>query len=70
MNEAEYNYIKANSHLLGNVRWSSEQANIMFGMFNRITGKSDPITSCGRCVANVKHRLKFEYEKINSRMEG
>ena len=29
----------------------------------RITGENKKTTSCGRCVMNVKKRLKFEYEK-------
>lgn len=70
MNEQEYNYVTANFHLLGNVRWTSEQQAIMFGMYNRLTNENKPMTSCGRCVNNIKKRIATEYEKRRISMEG
>lgn len=70
MNEQEFNYLSANFHLLGNVKWNSEQQQILFGMYNRITGENKPQTSCGRCVLNIKKRLAFEYEKRNISLQG
>ena len=42
----------------------------LFDIYNRTTGENKPMTSCGRCVYNIKQRLKIElniYEKANSR---
>jgi hypothetical protein len=63
MNEKDFNYLTDNMVLLGPVRWTVEQQKILFGMYNRITGENKPMTSCGRCVLNIKNRLKFEYAK-------
>ncbi len=70
MNEQEFNYVKANFHLLGNVRWDKEQQAVMFEMYNRMTNENKPMTSCGRCVNNIKKRIATEYEKRRISMEG
>ncbi len=64
MNDKDYEWLKANYVLLGNVRMTNEQARMLFDIYNRTTGESKPLTSCGRCVYNVKQRLKIEYEII------
>ena len=66
MNEKEFNYLTDKLHLLGAVRWTSEQAATLTAIYNRITGEKKPITSCGRCVLNIKNRLKLEYAKYNN----
>ncbi len=64
MNNEEFKWLSANQHLLGNVRSDAENRQRLFDIYNRITGENKPITSCGRCLASVKQRLKVEYEII------
>ena len=66
MTNEDYEWLSQNLNLLGNVRASAEDHARLFSIYNSITGESKPITSCGRCVLNVKKRLKFEYEKQRS----
>ena len=42
------------------------QLQTVFDIYNRITGENKPVTSCGRCVLNIKKRLKFEIEKYEN----
>ena len=66
MNEEDYNWLRDNWKLLGNVRMTQIQAQQMFDIYNRVTGQNKPMTSCGRCVHSVKQRLKVEYEIIQN----
>jgi hypothetical protein len=66
MNEKDYEWLKANYKLLGNVRMTNEQARMLFDIYNRITNENKPLTSCGRCVHSVKQRLRVEYEIIQN----
>tara|TARA_R110002020_G_C16172613_1_gene764205 strand:+ start:931 stop:1140 length:210 start_codon:yes stop_codon:yes gene_type:complete len=66
MKEEDFQWLKANQALLGNVRMIPEDLARIFIIYNDITGEGKPITSCGRCVLNIKKRLKFEYEKLQS----
>jgi hypothetical protein len=66
MNTEDYKWLKDNYKLLGNVRMTTIQAQQMFDIYNRVTGENKPMTSCGRCVYNVKQRLKVEYEIIQN----
>ena len=63
MKITDYDWLTMNLKLLGNVRMTRPELERMFKIYNDITGESKPITSCGRCVLNIKKRLKFEYEK-------
>ena len=67
MIKTDYDWLDANRQLLGNVTMTRDKLQILFDMYNRITGDNKPTTSCGRCVLNVKKRLKFEYEKQRSK---
>ena len=70
MNKEDQKWLLANYKLLGNVRMTNAEAIQLFDIYNRTTGENKPITSCGRCVYNIKQRLKIElniYEKANSR---
>lgn len=64
MNDEDYKWLSANLKLLGNVRMTNGQAKQLFDIYNRTTGENKPMTSCGRCVYNVKQRLKIEYDII------
>jgi len=63
MTHEEYTWLSANPLVLQNTRMTPEQQQMVFKMYNRITGENKPVTSCGRCVMTIKKRLKFEYEK-------
>ena len=66
MNTEDYKWLSDNYKLLGNVRMTTIQAQQMFDIYNRVTGENKPRTSCGRCVYNIKQRLKVEYEIIQN----
>ena len=63
MKEKDYKWLTDNMKLLGNVRMTRPELERIFSIYNDITGENKPITSCGRCVLNIKKRLRFEYEK-------
>ena len=63
MTHEEYQWLSANPLVLNNVRMTPEQQRMVFQIYNSITGENKKTTSCGRCVMNVKKRLKHEYEK-------
>lgn len=66
MIKQDYNWLKDNYVLLGNVTMTRPQLQTIFDIYNRITGENKPVTSCGRCVLNIKKRLKFEIEKYEN----
>ena len=66
MNNEDYKWLTDNHSLLGNVRMTQEQARQIYDIYNRITRENKPVSSCGRCVLNIKKRLKIEYEIIHN----
>ena len=66
MIKKDYEWLDANRQLLGNVTMTRDKLQILFDMYNRITGDNKP-SSCGRCVLNVKKRLKLAYEEQRSK---
>ena len=66
MTQEHYQWLDANRQVLGNIRMTPEQQQMVFEIYNTITGENKPITSCGRCVMNIKKTLKFYYEKQRS----
>lgn len=69
LTEAHYNFLKKNSLYLQNVKAEMELITYFFSIYNEITGENKPVTGCGRCVLNVKKRLKIEilkYEEFHS----
>ena len=66
MKPEDYRWLTDNYYLLGNVRMTPEQVQRVFAIYNDVTGETKPITSCGRCVHNVKQRLRVEYDIIHS----
>jgi hypothetical protein len=66
MTNEDYDWLHNNYTLLGNVRMTQEQAKELYDVYNRITGDNKPVSSCGRCVLNIKKRLKIEYEIIHN----
>lgn len=67
MKQKDFEWLDANRQLLGNVRMTQQQLTKIFSIYNDITKENKPITSCGRCVLNIKKRLRFEYEKARSK---
>ena len=64
MKRTDYEWLEMNLKLLGNVRMTRPELERMFKIYNDITGENKPITSCGRCVLNIKKRLRIEYEML------
>jgi len=64
MNNEDYEWLSANYKLLGNVRMTNGEARQLFDIYNRVTRENKPMTTCGRCVYNIKQRLKIEHELI------
>mgnify|MGYP000080986389 CR=1 FL=1 len=63
LTEAHYNFLKKNSLYLQNVKAERELITYFFSIYNELTGENKPVTGCGRCVLNVKKRLKIEILK-------
>ena len=66
MREEHYQWLTDNLYVLGNVRMTKEQSTMVFNIYNDITNENKPQTSCGRCVHNIKKRIKVEYDKKRS----
>ena len=47
----------------GNVSFR-DQIKEFFEVYNTITGEKKSVTSCGRCISNMKLRLKAELKRI------
>ena len=63
LTEAHYDFLKKNEVYLGNVNTTKEIITYFFHIYNTVTGENRPVTGCGRCVLNVKKRLKIELLK-------
>lgn len=66
MNSEDYEWLKENINLLGNIKSSRESLIQLYAIYNRITGEQLKPSSCGRCQYNVKKRILAEYEKISN----
>ena len=66
MTDKDFKWLQERPHLLGNVRMTRPELVMITDIYNRVTGENKPLTSCGRCVLNIKKRLKIEYEKRNN----
>lgn len=61
--EEDIIWLDENQSIFLNVRLTPNQLGMLFRIYNEITGESKPITSCGRCVAGVKKRVKAQLDK-------
>jgi hypothetical protein len=59
-------WLDARPYILGNVRITPEDNRELFAIYNRLTGETMKVTSCGRCVANVKKTIKHYYDQERS----
>jgi DNA replication initiation complex subunit (GINS family) len=62
----DYNWLTENKHIFNNVKLTPEEKLIMFSIYNRVTNETMKVTSCARCVSNVKKRLFIEYDRFQS----
>ena len=61
-------FIRANEWMFKNsVRLTQEQKQIIYTIYNDITGETKKPNGCGRCLANVKKRILTEYQKLNGK---
>ena len=44
-------------------RYQTGELQRLFEIYNKITGENKRVTSCGRCITNVKKVIKLEYDK-------
>lgn len=66
MKQEHIDWIESNPFIFKNVRVYPEQLEMLFEIFNDLTGRNDKVTSCGRCVSNIKKKIKLEYEKVRN----
>ena len=59
-------WLDRHPYILGNVRIAPEENVMLFAIYNRLTGEKKAVTSCGRCVANVKKTIKHYYDQARS----
>lgn len=64
--EADYNWIKNNLSIFNNIKLTVEQKERMFQIYNTVSNVTMKPTSCGRCVSNVKKKLKIEYDRYEN----
>lgn len=59
-----FDWLAANKYLVYNsVKFGGPQLTNFFLAYNIITGEAKSVTGCGRCLLNMKHRLRSEIEK-------
>ena len=62
--EEAFSWLDANKYLVYNsVKFGGAQLTSFFSAYNLITGEAKSVTGCGRCLLNMKHRLRSEIEK-------
>ena len=67
--EEAISWLKANRYILtSSIKFTPEQIKYFFASYNLITGESKPVVGCGRCILNMKQRLRAEFEKIENAM--
>ena len=64
LTEQDYLFLKSMPLILNhNYRLNHVQMLELFGISNRLTGKQERPGSCGRCLYNVRERLKAAVER-------
>ena len=56
-------WLDANPYILGNVSHTREQLEMLFAIYNRLTGESKRVTGCGRCIMTTKKTIKHYYDQ-------
>jgi hypothetical protein len=65
MTPEDFEYLKENSFIFNNVKLTPEQLARLFRIYSQLEGKDHRPTGCGRCVSNVKKRVKAEYDRLS-----
>jgi hypothetical protein len=65
MNKEQEKWLEENSLVLMNVKLTREQSDKLYEIYNSITGEMKRPSSCGRCLQNVRKRIKIEINKNN-----
>lgn len=66
MTQADYEWLQLNQHIFKNVKLTQEEKTMMIAIYNRVTGKTQKMTGCARCISNIKKRLFVEYDSYES----
>lgn len=66
MKQQYYNWLDNNDHVFLNVKLTPEEMLMLFTIYNSVTNETMRVTSCSRCISNVKKRLKVEYDRFQS----
>jgi len=66
MTQQDKQWLDQNQMVFKNVRLTPEQNQMLFAIYNRLTGDNMKPTSCGRCVANAKKQVKYHYDQNRS----
>jgi len=66
MTQQDKQWLDQNLKVFGNVRLTPEEGQMLYAIYNRLTGESKRPTSCGRCVASTKNTVKYYYDQARS----
>jgi hypothetical protein len=66
MTQKDYDWLTENKHVFNNVRLTIDEKQRLFAIYNSVTNETMKVTSCARCVSNVKKRLVVEYDRFQS----
>ena len=65
MREQDVTWVRNNILLLTTSRrYEPGELQMIFDIYNRITGENKKATSCGRCVTNTKNVIMHNYNKL------
>ena len=64
MTDQDYQWLRQNERLLyQSIRYTQEEAEMMYAIFNRITGLNKRPNGCSSCLRNTTQTVKLNYEK-------
>ena len=66
MTQEDKEWLDQYPHILGNTSLTREQLINLFAIYNRLTGERKGVTSCGRCITNIKKTIKHYYDQETS----
>jgi len=66
MTQEDRDWLDARPFILGNTTPSREDLVVLWQIYNRLTGENHKFSTCGRCILNMKNRIKMYYDKAGS----
>ena len=63
MTQEDKEWLDQHPHILGNVSHTRDQLEMLFAIYNRLTGENKRVTGCGRCIMNTKKTIKYYYDQ-------